>query len=346
MADVRVQRSPSQPSRQEIDEHEAACHSVYRSWCRICIESRGIGQQHRAAEADNETSLPEVCMDYFYMSDETEVRPLPHIVLKCSKTQSYACTLLESKGVTKYGIDFIVGFVRDLGWKRLIFRSDGEPAMVALQRKVIEALAGIEVIVRHCPEDDHAANGAAESAVREMKRMIRAVKQSTEEKFGVRLTTDRSILAWIGRHAAHCLNRYRIGADGRTAETRRTGKRWRKPLVHLGERLMFKPLDVGRRKKTDLLPKMVCGFYVGHHQRTGAVLCMTEKGVQRGRGICRLPLKQNVGYHLIFRILWACRGTWVIEKRLLMGLWEHPRYHQPRCQCQSVYRLKEGESTS
>ena len=155
-------------------------------------------------------------MDYFYMSDETEVRPLPHIVLKCSKTQSYACTLLESKGVTKYGIDFIVGFVRDLGWKRLIFRSDGEPAMVALQRKVIEALAGIEVIVRHCPEDDHAANGAAESAVREMKRMIRAAKQSTEEEFGVRLTTDRSTLAWIGRHAAHCLNRYRIGTDGLT----------------------------------------------------------------------------------------------------------------------------------
>ena len=52
---------------------------------------------------------------------------------------------------------------------------------------------------------------------------------------------------------------------------------------------MFKPLDVGRRKKTDLLPKMVCGFYVGHHQRTGAVLCMTEKGVQRGRGVSRLP---------------------------------------------------------
>ena len=100
---------------------------------------------------------------------------------------------MESKGVTKYGVDFIVGFVRDLGWKRLIFRSDGEPAIVALQRKAIEALAGVEVIPRHCPEDDHAANGAAEAAVREMKRVIRAVKQATEEKFGVRLTADRSI---------------------------------------------------------------------------------------------------------------------------------------------------------
>ena len=88
MADVRVQRSPAQPSRQEVDEHEATCHSVYRSWCKVCIESRGIGQQHRAAESDNETSLPEVCMDYFYMSDETGVKPLPHIVLKVAKPQS------------------------------------------------------------------------------------------------------------------------------------------------------------------------------------------------------------------------------------------------------------------
>ena len=88
----------SQASRRSMSMKQHVTQYIVRG---ARYASRGIGQQHRAAEKDNETSLPEMCMDYFYMSDETEVRPLPHIVLKCSKTQKLRLHSISVEGCHK-----------------------------------------------------------------------------------------------------------------------------------------------------------------------------------------------------------------------------------------------------
>ena len=294
MQDVRLRPGPAEPTMKMREEHEASGHVVFRSWCRICLAASGVGEQHRASTQDEEGTLPVLAMDYFYMNDgpqpagSTPEPTLPFIVIKDSKIQAFSCTALEAKGVNKYAVDFLIGFVKDLAWKRLIFQSDNEPALVALQDKATALLPGVEVIPRRSIEGDSRGNGAAENAVKEMKNRIRAIKQATEEKLGVRLTKSQPMLSWIARHAATCINRYKLGKDGLTPEIRRTGRRWRKPGLLFGERLMVRPLKL-TTKKQDNVPRMICGHYVGHHHRTGAALVMTAGGTIRGRGVSRLP---------------------------------------------------------
>ena len=71
---------------------------------------------------------------------------------------------------TAYSISFPVGFIKDLGFRRILFKCDNEPSTEALQDAVIQACVGVEVIPQGPPESDHMANGRVEMAVREVKR--------------------------------------------------------------------------------------------------------------------------------------------------------------------------------
>ena len=45
--ETRMAAAASAPSKQMREEHEAQNHAVFRSWCEICVQSRGLGTQHR-----------------------------------------------------------------------------------------------------------------------------------------------------------------------------------------------------------------------------------------------------------------------------------------------------------
>ena len=74
---------------------------------------------------------------------------------------------------------FLVGFIKDLGLRRIISKCDNEPSTKALQDAVIHAL-GVEVIPHGPPEDAHMASGRVEMVVRELKLQCRTRQISRE----------------------------------------------------------------------------------------------------------------------------------------------------------------------
>ena len=76
-----------------------------------------------------------------------------------AKRERHVC---ERKGPTAYSISFLVGFIKDLGCRRIILKCDNEPSTDALQDAVIHACVGVEVVPQGPPESDHVANGNAE----------------------------------------------------------------------------------------------------------------------------------------------------------------------------------------
>ena len=124
------------------------------------------------------------------------------LVVKDKKTSSYAATFVESKGATEYSTRFMTGFIRGLGWKRLSFKSDNEPALLALKKRVVESSQDIEMVPLESPVGDHAANGDAEEAVKKIKQQIRKMKGSLEDFFGEYLDPSLPLIAWLPRHAA------------------------------------------------------------------------------------------------------------------------------------------------
>ena len=86
-------------------------------------------------------------------------------------------------------------------------------------------------------------------------------------------------LAWLPRHQADQVNRYKVGDDGKTPEQRRTGKMWRKPALEFGERVMIREAQTAQQRHRNAFEaKMIYGRYIGHHGRTGSLLVLNEDG--------------------------------------------------------------------
>ena len=122
-------------------------------------------------------------------------------------------------------ISFLVRFIKDFGFRRIMLKCENEPSTKALQDAVIHACVGVGVILQGPLEGDHMANGRVEMAVREVKRQCRTPRISAEHNTGARIADVSPLLGWLPRFAAQVMNKMRIGKDGKTSEMRRSGRR-------------------------------------------------------------------------------------------------------------------------
>ena len=220
-------------SREEREEHELLGHVQYRSWCRHCAAARGVGQQHRQLSEDPvDATVPEIVLDYYFMGEESETAP--HIVVKDRKSSAYFSTSLDSK-TSQYAVAFVAGAIQELGYKRILLKSDNEPAIKRLKERVSECLPGVECVPKEAPVGDSRANGSAENAVKQVKGQFRTLKTSTEDRYRCKIDAKSCLLAWIPRHCANLMTRFKRYSDGRTAIQRLTGRRWGRPMVVFGE---------------------------------------------------------------------------------------------------------------
>ena len=300
----RMLPTPNMPTAAEREEHEIMGHVQYRSWCAHCVKARGAGQKHPAHEEEQEGELPMICSDYGYMngeeSDLTEAtgaqdpENLPILVIRDRRTKTITASYVPEKGQHRFGLKFFSNFLKRMGHRKVINRSDGEPALVALKTRAAED-ANVEMIPEESPVGDSKANGIAEAAVREVKAQIRAMKSSLEAKLGIELSSKHPVMAWMPMAAGDLLSRHRVGKDGKTAERRRTGRDWKRPTMQFGERVHFRPAVTRTevKRKGSLAMRMEEGRYLGHHGRTGSILVITEKGVQRATAARRLPEEER-----------------------------------------------------
>ena len=86
-----------------------------------------------------------------------------------------------------------MGFIKDLGFRRIILKCDNEPSTKALPDAVIHACVRVEVILQ--PEGDHMTNGHRKWAVREVKRQCGTLRISAEQTTCVRIADDSPLLS-------------------------------------------------------------------------------------------------------------------------------------------------------
>ena len=129
---TRKARKITTPTTAEIEEHELMGHVQYRSWCKCCVAARGVGQQHRDVQPE-EIADPVISSDYAYMSQK-EDEVLPMLIARDRKTKAYAATMVDEKGNSTYTTSYWVGWLRSLGHRRVVMKSDNEPALLTLKQ--------------------------------------------------------------------------------------------------------------------------------------------------------------------------------------------------------------------
>ena len=145
----KLLRSPVQPTLEEIEEHESTGHAQHRTWCGHCMRARGLHEQHSLVdkEGKNEHGVPILSADYFYMgrssTDAAEPESeLPSLQVKDEYTGFTWSSTVPAKGPDAYAVNFTIQCIEETGYRRILFKSDNEPAIKSLKAMVKQSLKG------------------------------------------------------------------------------------------------------------------------------------------------------------------------------------------------------------
>ena len=266
-APMRLPSNPSDPTPDESNKHNKT-HLPHRPWCSVCVKARAREDKHYAEVArEREQGLAKVEMDYAQIEDttadkdesETSGAAMIHkkrlLIGRDRWTKSVFTFLVKCKGRGDDKIvNKIVRAVDALGYRKLIIKTDGEPALVEVQEAVARARVH-ETICENPLAYDPQANGGAERAVQEVKAQMRAVKIGLEMKVQATVNPTWAIIEWMLPHAADLINRFLVGADGKTAYYRVHMRHFNGMVFEMGEQVLAKPVRKANWAKLGRDPK-------------------------------------------------------------------------------------------
>jgi hypothetical protein len=275
---VKRPKNPSDPTPEEKERHCAMGHLPYRPWCSVCVQARAREDGHyKKSKESQETGLPTVSMDYADVGEKEGVRKL--LIGREQGTKACFSHLVRCKGL---GDEKIVGKViksiAKMGHTKIKVKTDGEPSIVQLQEKIIEERKQ-ETIPENPPAYDPQSNGVAERAVQEVKAQMRALALGLGARLQTRIDNRWSIMEWIVQHAPDTVNRFLIGADGRTAHYRVHHRNFTAKVFEIGEQVLAKPKRHHKRvKHSTLSARWHEATWVGFTERSNEHIVVLAKG--------------------------------------------------------------------
>ena len=168
----------------------------------------------------------------------------------------------------------VTGSVDELGYRKVVIKTDGEPAFVIVQEKI--AANRVHGTIMENPQAyDPQANEGAERAVAEVKSQLRAIKIGLETRIRAQVNIEWPVLEWMIPHAADVINRFLMGSDGKTAYYR-IHHRWFKAAVfEFGEQVWAKPMRetnwnkvTETKRKLSLRSNWIEATWVGFNSRS------------------------------------------------------------------------------
>ena len=310
--------SPIKPSAEAIAQHYTN-HLPYRNWCPVCVKAKGVEAPHRrganAADEEDKGGVPVVGIDYNALDEEMQqvdesAAKLKTMVMKDETTGNVYQHKIEVKGAGDEWLSKkMCRDLEELGRRDMILKSDGEPAIVAIQSKVQSMRPG-RTIPRNPPAYNPESNGAIEKAVRDVTGQSRALKIGLEARLKATIPEVSAIMEWILEHAPFLINKFSVGHDGMTPHERLTGSKWRRPIVEIGEVVLAKLVGKKRKKgkkdkqRKKLAEQSIEAIYVGQVARTGEHIVAQSNGdAFRCRTVRRVPLEDRWNLEKVLNVI-------------------------------------------
>ena len=303
---------PGQPTEEEIREHEIT-HMPPRMWCSHCVRGRAVSAPHfdTPSAVKEDKRLPTVSIDYFFMGSAGTIEfeesaenkdAMPMLAVKDHTARGIFAEVVPRKGEDQAVVRRLRSIIDFLGYKRLLFKSDQEAAILALKRRVSEEMPQVEFLMEESPVGDSRANGTIEVAVREVGRLVRTLKDAVEFKCKVQIPSTHPILTWLVKHASAILTRYQVGKDGRTAWELTRGKPYRRKMLPFAEMVEYIPTKKSGERMHKLDARTRPGIFVGVQDRTDELIIMTETGMTKARTVYRKPAEERYNKDLLLKV--------------------------------------------
>ena len=158
-------------------------------------------------------------------------------------------TVAPSKSTGRFVAERVNAFIKEIGVERvdIVAKSDQEPSI----KQVVEDVgrhrgegAG-QWITEFSPVGSSASNGVVERGIPSVQGQVGVLKDALEARWKREIATEECVAPWIVERAAHTLNRFEVGKDGRTAFERCKGKKARHLGIEFGEAVLWRGEPVG-----------------------------------------------------------------------------------------------------
>ena len=143
----------------------------------------------------------------------------------------------------RYSVDKRVEDFEWLGYSKTTLKSDNEPAIAQVLKEVLESLKVVPIdqaMEEHPAPYDSKANGAVESAVKQVQSLMRMLEIVLGRGISKSIPLDHPVVARLVEHAAFILATRRVTSNGPTAYQHLRGRQFIKSLVCLSARCLQK----------------------------------------------------------------------------------------------------------
>ena len=125
--------------------------------------------------------------------------------------------IVKEKGINPYSVKKLSNILSGTGYRRVILKSDQEPAVMSLKEAVKREIdIEVEVAFEESPVGEHQSNGEIENAVNRIRGQIRVTKDALETSFGKKIGREHPILPWLISHTVENISSFQVGSDGKT----------------------------------------------------------------------------------------------------------------------------------
>ena len=182
-----------------------------------------------------------MAFDYAFVRRDDEEEVVTLLVMKDRDSKALRGWVLERKGADmEENVDRAVVGIRELGYRgRVLIRTDGEPALVALRDAIVAALPDGATPVK-TPVAESASNGGVEGGVRIFKGLLRVHLAALERRIGAKFPSNHPVLTWLVEHVGDVISKYMVGVDGKTGYERLFGRPVREEALEFGETLHWR----------------------------------------------------------------------------------------------------------
>ena len=154
---------------------------------------------------------------------------------------TFAAALSMKGGGDSHAARLLAKWIDGLGCQEVTVRTDGEPSICELIRRVRELRAeGTTTVDEISPPGDSAGNGIAERAILTVGGLGRTTKAVVEENVLEDRDAGPRLTAWMVHHAAQVICACTVGADGLTPFRRSKWRKFGTPLAGFGERVWLR----------------------------------------------------------------------------------------------------------
>ena len=104
-------------------------------------------------------------------------------------------------------VEQAVDNIRRLGHKKLIIKTDYEPALISLRDEVIKKLEDVQIIPEAPPQEESQSSGCMDNTVKLLKGELIVHRLALESKIQGTVPTHHAIMTWLVSLAAECITK-------------------------------------------------------------------------------------------------------------------------------------------